>query len=109
MNVEGDVVTSDKLLADLRVVAADVEELLKATASQAGQHVAQARARVTESLKAYTARAAELQEAALAKTRAAGRATDVYVRANPWQAVAICAVAGLLLGALLARSGTSDS
>jgi ElaB/YqjD/DUF883 family membrane-anchored ribosome-binding protein len=109
MTVEGGVVTSDKLMADLRAVAADMEHLLKATASQAGQHVAQARARAEESLKACIARIAEMQGVALAKTRAAGRATDDYVRANPWRAVAICAVAGLVLGVLVARSGNSDS
>ena len=109
MNVEGDVVTGDKLMADLRVVAADMERLLKATASQTGQHVAQTRARAAESLKACTARVAEMQEVALGKAREAGQATDNYVRANPWQAVAICAIAGLVIGALLARSGNADS
>ena len=39
----GDRVTSDKLMADFRVLAVDIEELLKATASQTGQQVAQVR------------------------------------------------------------------
>jgi ElaB/YqjD/DUF883 family membrane-anchored ribosome-binding protein len=108
-DAEGDRVTTDKLMADLKVLATDTEELLKATASQTGQQVAQVRAKAEESLKAAKARVAELQDAALAKTRAAGRATDDYVRANPWQAIGICAVAGFVLGALLARGGASDS
>jgi len=108
-DAEGDRVTADKLMADLRVLAADTEQLLKATASQTGQHVAQVRAKAEESLKAARARVADLQVVALAKARAAGRATDDYVRANPWQVMAICAVAGLVLGFLLARGGDSDS
>ena len=106
---EGDRVTTDKLMADLRVLAADTEQLLKATADQTGQQVAQVRARVEESLRATKARLADLQDAALARTRAAGRATDDYVRANPWRVMAICAVAGLALGFLLALGGDSDS
>jgi ElaB/YqjD/DUF883 family membrane-anchored ribosome-binding protein len=53
-------------------------------------------------------RIAELQAEALAKARAAGQATDAYVHANPWQAVAIGAFAGLVLGLLLSRGSTGD-
>jgi ElaB/YqjD/DUF883 family membrane-anchored ribosome-binding protein len=109
MHMEGDRVTADKLKADLRVLAADMEQLLSATASQTGQQVAQVRAKAEESLKAAKARVAELQGVALAKTRAAGRATDDYVRANPWQVVGVCTAVGLLLGFALARGGSSDS
>jgi ElaB/YqjD/DUF883 family membrane-anchored ribosome-binding protein len=108
-NVEGDRVTVDKLKADLRVLAADMEQLLKATASQTGQQVARVRAKAEESLKAAQARLTVLQGVALAKTRAAGRATDDYVHANPWQAMAIGAVCGFVLGLLLARGGDSDA
>ena len=108
-DAEGDRVTTDKVMADFRVLAADLEQLLKATASQTGQHVAQVRAKAEESLKAARARVAALQDVALAKTRAAGRVADDYVRANPWQVMAICAVAGLVLGLLLARDRDSDS
>ena len=108
-DVEGDRVTVDKLKADLRVLAVDMEQLLKATATQTGQQVARARAKAEESLQAAKARLAVLQGVALAKTRAAGRATDDYVHANPWQAMAIGAVAGFVLGLLLGRGGDSDA
>ena len=102
--------TMDKLRDDLRALVGDMEQLLKATASQTGQHMAQVRARAEESLQAAKLRIAEAQESALVRTRAAGRATDVYVRENPWQVVAIAAAAGLVLGLALGRSsGASDS
>jgi len=44
-------VTKDKLIEDLKVVANDVEELLRATASQTGDKVAAARAHAEESLR----------------------------------------------------------
>jgi ElaB/YqjD/DUF883 family membrane-anchored ribosome-binding protein len=100
-----DRIGTDKLMADFRVLAADIDALLSATASQTGQHVAGVRARAEASLNAVKARVAELQDLAWMKTRAAGRATDVYVRANPWQVIAAGAVAGVALGFLLSRNG----
>jgi ElaB/YqjD/DUF883 family membrane-anchored ribosome-binding protein len=96
-------VTMDKLLEDLRTVIADTEELLKATANQAGARIAAARTKVEESLKAANARIAQAQEAALARTKIAAKATDDYVRAKPWNAVGIAAGVGFVLGVLIAR------
>jgi ElaB/YqjD/DUF883 family membrane-anchored ribosome-binding protein len=106
--VQTDPVTTQKLLADIRMLAADMEQLLKATASQTGERVAQVRAKAEQSLQAARVRAGELQHVAMEKTRVAGRATDAYVHANPWQAVAIGAFAGLVLGLMLGRSGDAE-
>jgi ElaB/YqjD/DUF883 family membrane-anchored ribosome-binding protein len=100
----GDAVTKDKLMADLRVLASDMEQLLKVTASQTGDRVALVRAKAEASLQAAKIRVADLQQVAMARTRVAGRATDAYVRANPWQVLAIGAFAGLVLGLMLGRS-----
>ncbi len=104
-----DRVTTDKLMADFRMLAADMEHLLKAAGNQTGQHAAQVRVKVEDSLRTAKARVADLQDMAAAKTQAAGRATDDYVRANPWQVMAICTFAGFVLGAMLSRSRESDS
>jgi len=109
MNAHGDRISTDKLVADLRLLASDTEALLKATAGQTGQQVAQIRARAEDSLQAARARVGELQDVALARTRAAGRAADGYVHANPWQVMAVCAVAGLLLGFVLAPGKDSNA
>jgi ElaB/YqjD/DUF883 family membrane-anchored ribosome-binding protein len=106
--VQVDPVTTDKLLADIRMLAGDMEQLLKATASQTGERVAQVRAKAEQSLHAARIRVAELQQVAIAKSRVAGRATDAYVHANPWQALAIGAFAGLVFGLLLGRSADAE-
>jgi ElaB/YqjD/DUF883 family membrane-anchored ribosome-binding protein len=103
MTTDAEHVSKEKLMADLRVVVADAEELLKATASQTGERIAAARARAEESLKAAKARLADAQAAATAGAKAAAKATDDYVHEHPWRAVSIAAVAGLLLGALISR------
>jgi ElaB/YqjD/DUF883 family membrane-anchored ribosome-binding protein len=101
-------VTMDKLRDDLRVLAGDTEQLLKATTSQTGQQIAQVRAKAKESLEAAKVRLAEAQKWTLVRTSAAGRATNEYIRKNPWRVIAIAAAAGLVLGLLLARSSDSS-
>jgi len=107
--VDGDRVTAGKLVVDMKVLAADTEQLLKATGGQTGQLIAQARANAQESLDAARARVADLSNVVLAKTRSAGRAADDYVRDNPWQVMLAGAVAGLVLGVLLGRGRDSNS
>jgi ElaB/YqjD/DUF883 family membrane-anchored ribosome-binding protein len=96
-------VTSEQLLTDFNVVVADAEALLKATANQGGDKLAEIRAKAEESLRVVKARMADAQEAVLAKTRAAAKATDVYVHENPWNAVGVAAAVGLLIGFLIGR------
>jgi ElaB/YqjD/DUF883 family membrane-anchored ribosome-binding protein len=100
-------VSRGKLVEDLKAVVADAEELLKATASQTGERITAARAKAEESLKAAKARIAAQEGAVMAKTRAAARATEDYVRANPWKAVGIAAGAGFVLCLLATLFGQS--
>jgi ElaB/YqjD/DUF883 family membrane-anchored ribosome-binding protein len=98
-----DEVTSEQLITDFKVVVADAEALLKATANQGGEKLAEVRAKAEESLKVVKARMAEAQEALIVKTKEAAKATDVYVHENPWQAIGVAAGLGLLIGWLMGR------
>jgi ElaB/YqjD/DUF883 family membrane-anchored ribosome-binding protein len=101
--MDGNDISRDKLAADLRVVIADAEELLRATASQAGEKVAAARVRIQDSMDAAKVRLSELSSAGVEQAKAAARATDDYVHDNPWKAVGIGAAVGLILGMLMRR------
>jgi len=101
--VELEQVTKEKLMGDLRVVVADAEELLKATANQTGERIAAARAKAEESLKAAKIRLAEAQAVVVEKTKVAAKAADDYVRANPWKAVGVGTAVGFVLGLLISR------
>ena len=94
---------ADKLLADLQAVVDDAEELLHATAGQAGEKVAAARARAEDSVRAAKVRIDEMQDELLERGRALARDADEYVRENPWQSVSIAAIAGLVIGLLVSR------
>ena len=93
----------DKLVADLRVVISDAEELLRLGAAQTGQSASEWRARVETRLAAAKARLSHLQEAAVARARAAGHAADDYVHEHPWRAIGTAAGVGLIVGLLVGR------
>jgi ElaB/YqjD/DUF883 family membrane-anchored ribosome-binding protein len=98
-----DKVAKGKLMEDLKAVVSDMEELLKATASQTGERIAAARAKAEESLKAAKGQIAEEGKAVLIKAKSAAKATDEYVHAHPWESVGISAFAGFVLGLLISR------
>lgn len=98
-----DDITKEQLITDFKVVVADAEALLKATASQGGEKIAEIRAKAEESLRVVKHRMDEAQAALLVKTKAAARATDDYVHENPWRAVGAAAGVGLVIGLLIGR------
>jgi len=99
------VVTSprEKLAQDFRVVLADAEELIKATASETGERIKTARARLDANLQTAKVRVGELEQRAAERARAAAAATERYARDNPWQTAGIAAGIGLLIGILIGR------
>ena len=66
-------ISRDKLISDMKVVIADADELLRATAGQAGEKVAAARARIQDSMDAARIKLAQLSEAGAEKAKAAAR------------------------------------
>jgi ElaB/YqjD/DUF883 family membrane-anchored ribosome-binding protein len=101
-NISADV-TREKLIADFKVVLADAEELLKATAAQTGDKANEMREKVTEHLKRAKFRLQEEQEKMMERTKQVAGATDDYVHDHPWQAVGAGLGVGLLLGLLIGR------
>ena len=96
-------VSREKLSSDLKVVIADAEELLRATAGQMGEKAVVARERIQESLRIAKDKLSRAEEVMIDKTKAAARATDDYVHDHPWGAVGIAAAVGLVIGMLISR------
>lgn len=95
--------SKDKLVADLKVVVADAEELLKLTAGQAGEKISDVRVRLGDRLAVAKDRIADAEAAVLEKTKKAAHATDDYVHAHPWESVGVAAGVAFLLGLLAGR------
>jgi ElaB/YqjD/DUF883 family membrane-anchored ribosome-binding protein len=96
-------ITKEKLVEDLKIVIADAEDLLRATASQAGEKISAAREKVQDTLDRARAGLGDFEDVVMDTGRQAARATDDFVQANPWRAVGIAAAVGLVVGLLISR------
>lgn len=103
MDALSEQVNKQQLIADFKVVVEDAEALLKATTGQGGEKLTEIRTKAEESLKIAKARMMEAQEALVAKTKAAAKATDAYVHENPWKTIGAAAGIGVVMGLLISR------
>jgi ElaB/YqjD/DUF883 family membrane-anchored ribosome-binding protein len=94
---------SDRLVQDLRILIADAEELVKATAAETGERIKSARTRLDEHLRVARLRLDDAQQALIEQSKAAAAATDRFAHENPWKVAGIAAGLGLLLGVLIGR------
>ncbi|HUF82589.1 MAG TPA: DUF883 family protein [Burkholderiales bacterium] len=89
---------TEKIVTDVKVLVTDIEELLKATASQSGERVHAARARLESALM-------QARDTVTVQARQAIQATDQYVHQKPWQATGIAAAVGVVIGLLIGGGG----
>lgn len=101
--IDPNTVTKEKLVADLKVVISDAEELLRVTANQAGEKVGELRVRMQENLTSARHKLADAEAALKEKSREVARATDDYVHEHPWRSIGVAAGVGLLVGLLIGR------
>ena len=99
--MDGDTTSNEKLAGDLRNLVADAEELLKATASQAGEKIGVARQKIEQSLIEGKKALADAEKNLVQKSKECAEIADDYVRENPWSAVGMAAGVGLVLGLLI--------
>ena len=100
---ESAIETKEQLVANLRRVVSDAEDLLAATAGQTDSKMADLRARAKENLAVAREKLADVRDASRERARQAAAATDEYVRDNPWSSIGAAAALGLLVGVLLGR------
>ena len=90
---------TDKLVADLKRVVRDSEELLQATAGAAGDKAQEVRERLTDALETAKRTCHRLEEKAVEGAKAADR----VVREHPYQSIGVAFGIGLLIGVLVTR------
>ena len=93
----------DKLLDDLRTVVSDAEQWLRQGSHLTGEELLAAKDKFERTLRIAKDDIIKFEEALVAKTKEAAKATDEYVHENPWKSVGIGAGVGLLVGLLIAR------
>jgi len=99
--MDGEASSKERLASDLKNLVVDAEELLKATASQAGDKIGVARQKIEQSLIEGKKALADAEKVIVEKSKEAAEIADDYVRENPWSAIGIAAGIGLVLGLLI--------
>jgi len=91
--------STDRLVKDLKTVARDAGDLVKATAGEVGEKAKEARSRLVNALESAKASCATVQEKAVAGVKA----TDRTIRGYPYQSLGVAFGVGLLIGVLAHR------
>lgn len=90
-----------QVVRDLKELVADSESLLKEVLNASGEEFSAVRTRIDDRLGQASER---LDKARVAAGRRMGEAADCtheYVVQNPWKALGVAAVAGLIIGTML--------
>ena len=93
----------ERVMADLKTLASDAEELLKATAGDVSEKAKEARVRLGAALDRAKASYAVMQDQGIETAKIAARKADETIRAHPYESVGVAFGLGVLLGVLLRR------
>lgn len=93
----------ERVMADLKSLVRDSEDLLKATAGDVSEKAKEARLRVTAALERARATCENVQEQTLAKAKAAAKQADTVIRQHPYESIGVAFGIGLLIGVLVTR------
>ncbi len=91
--------TQGKVLADLKRVVEDSEELLVESAGAVGEKAHELRERLTRTVEVAKATCRRLED----KTREYAKATDKLIRERPYQSLGVAFGVGIVIGLLLKR------
>ena len=93
----------DEFIDSVKESLDDAEKLLREAADATGDKAIELRERAMKSLRRTREALYDTQDALVARGRLAARATDDYVHDNPWQAIGVAGLTGLLVGMLISR------
>jgi ElaB/YqjD/DUF883 family membrane-anchored ribosome-binding protein len=93
----------DQLLSDLKTVIQDAEAWLRHSGHLTGEEFKAAKVKFERTLVKAKEDIIRLEEAAVEKAKVAAKATDEYVKENPWKAVGLGTAVGVVIGMLIAR------
>jgi len=96
--------TRDQLVNDLKSVISDAEGWLRNGSQLTGEELKAAKAKFEQTLSSAKTSLIEVEETVVERTKVAAKATDEYVKDNPWKSVGLGAAVGVVIGMLIARN-----
>ena len=98
-----------KLLADLKVLVADADKLIREAAGASTEQFAALQTRMEAKLVDARLKLARAGSVAGDKARQATAAAQAYARARPWQTAGVLIAAGAILGLVLSRRSSAPT
>jgi len=93
----------ERVMADLKSLVHDSEDLLKATAGDVSEKAKEARSRLTAALERAKGSCENLQQQTVASAKAAAKKADAAIRTHPYESIGVAFGVGLLIGVLVTR------
>jgi len=98
-----------KLLADLKVLVADADKLIREAAGASTEQFAALQTRMEAKLVDARLKLARAGSVAGDKARQATAAAQAYARARPWQTAGVLIAAGAILGLVMSRRSSAPT
>jgi ElaB/YqjD/DUF883 family membrane-anchored ribosome-binding protein len=96
-------VARERVMADLKVLASDAEDLLKATAGDVSEKAREARVRLGVALDRAKKTFHAAQEQTISSAKEAAKKADTVIRDHPYESIGVAFGVGLLIGVLVTR------
>lgn len=93
----------EDFMKEVRSSLDEAERLMRDAAEATGDKATEMREAAMRSLRQTRETLQDTQEAIVESGRHAAKATDHYVHDNPWQAIGVAGIVGLLFGMLVSR------
>jgi ElaB/YqjD/DUF883 family membrane-anchored ribosome-binding protein len=92
-------VGTEQIVKDLKVLAHDAEDLVKATAGEVGEKAREARVRLSAAIQSAKESCKNWEEKALEGTKVADKA----IREHPYPSIGFALAMGIVIGILVSR------
>lgn len=96
-------VNGDRLVRDLNALATDVDKLVKASAENANEAMADARERIESLLGTSKQNLENARLCAIEEAKSVAQSTNDYLRDNVWTAVGLAGAVGFVLGTMVSH------
>jgi ElaB/YqjD/DUF883 family membrane-anchored ribosome-binding protein len=96
-------ITKQRFANDVNAVLQDAEELLRQAGQASGEEAKELRGRAQAAISRAKDSMFELEQRAVAQTKAAAHATDAWIHEHPWTALGVAAGLAFLVGLAVNR------
>ncbi|QIW15165.1 hypothetical protein A4G20_01790 [Pasteurellaceae bacterium RH1A] len=93
----------EELTNEIQEILRSAEELFSDKSESTAEELEKLKAKLNRNIKKAKGQFASLQDNAVETTKQAVKQTDAYVQDNPYKAIGVAGVVGLLLGVLISK------